>query len=67
MSAIMIVVSLICAGLGALMLSNATMGVGVICAGCLAAILARIAQAESHFRKTQAKSKALSSEGPPTP
>jgi hypothetical protein len=35
-------------GLGSL--SNATMGVGIICFGCLLGILARMAQAEEHHR-----------------
>jgi len=36
------------AAFGALSLSNATMGVGFICLGCLAAVGARIAQASAH-------------------
>jgi len=35
---------------GALSLTNATLGVGSICAACLFAIFARIAQAGAHHR-----------------
>lgn len=38
------------AALGALMLTAATMGVGLICGGCLLAICARLVQAGAHYR-----------------
>lgn len=36
------------AGLGVLMLSEATRGVGLICAGCFAGVWARVIQAGAH-------------------
>ena len=44
-SVLLIVVAIVAGLLGLAQLSNATMGVGLICAGCLVAVLARIAQA----------------------
>lgn len=42
----LVIVSIIVALLGALSLSKATAGVGMICIACFLAILARIAQAK---------------------
>ena len=50
---LLIVLSLIAGGLGFIMLSPATMGVGIMAGGCILAIWARIAQAQEHFRATQ--------------
>jgi hypothetical protein len=44
-SVVLVIVALLAALLGLAQLSNATMGVGLICAGCLLAVCARIAQA----------------------
>lgn len=42
---LLVCVAAVALGFGLLMLAPATMGVGVICAGCCFAVLARIAQA----------------------
>lgn len=48
MSITMIVFALLCLFDGVLNLTGATAGVGSICAGCIFAVLARIAQARKH-------------------
>ena len=50
MSAILMILGILAVVIGALSLSQATMGVGVIAIGCFLAILARLAQAEAHHR-----------------
>ena len=51
MTVLMIILSLLSAVIGVFSLSEATMGVGVICLACLIAIYARIAQAAAHDDK----------------
>jgi len=46
MTILLIIVALGCGAMGVMMLSTATMGVGIIALGCLAGILARIWQAK---------------------
>jgi len=48
MVVVLILIALGAGGIGALLLSQATMGVGLICGGCLAAVLARVWQAAAH-------------------
>ena len=50
MSAILMILGILAVVVGALSLSQATMGVGIIAIGCFLAILARLAQAEVHHR-----------------
>jgi hypothetical protein len=50
MSAILMILGILAVAFGALSLSEATMGVGIIAIGCFLAILARLAQAEAHHR-----------------
>lgn len=45
MTIVLVVVALLAGVIGVLSLSEATMGVGIICFGCLIGIVARIAQA----------------------
>lgn len=54
MHILLIIVAVLAGIVGGLTLSNATAGVGVICGGCLAAILARIAQSAVQHEKLQA-------------
>lgn len=54
MSAILVIFGIGCTLVGALMLSQATAGVGVICCGIFWAVLARIHQAGEHQRATLA-------------
>jgi hypothetical protein len=51
MVALLIVLAVVAATLGALQLSSATLGVGLVAIGCTFAILARIAQAAAHHRQ----------------
>lgn len=48
------ILATVLAGWGALMLSNATTGVGVIALGCFVAIGARLMQASAHQRRLEA-------------
>jgi len=50
----LLIIAIVLAGLGALFLSNATSGVGLISLACLCAILARISQADEHQRELKA-------------
>ena len=50
MHALLLVLALLAVGFGALSLSQATLGVGMIAIGCFLAIAARLAQAEVHHR-----------------
>ena len=47
MTVLLVIVALLVAGIGLFMLTQATVGVGLIAGACLLAILARIAQASS--------------------
>jgi hypothetical protein len=51
MAALLRVVALLGGLAGLTSLSNATMGVGIICFACLLAILARMSQADAHQRE----------------
>jgi len=63
MSILLIIVALLGGFVGAFCLTQATMGVGIICGGCLLAILARIAQAcDQHqelIQKIDSKNKSI--------
>ena len=53
---VLVILAVLAAVLGTFTLSQATLGVGIIGLGCLAGILARVAQAEAHhseLRKSQ--------------
>ena len=50
MHGVLLVFALLAVGFGAMSLSEATLGVGVIAIGCFLAIAARLAQAEVHHR-----------------
>lgn len=50
MSAVLVIIAILIAGAGAMSLTQATLGVGLICIGCLIAIFARIVQAAEHYR-----------------
>jgi len=51
MTAILVLIGLLGLAVGALMLTEATMGVGIIAGAACLFILARIVQAEAHTRK----------------
>lgn len=51
MDGILVLLSMLAGGGGLLLLSQATLGVGIICGGCLLAILARMAQAAHQHRE----------------
>jgi len=53
MTELLVALALIIAAAGFLNLSNATLGVGIICFACLLAILARIAQAAEHRKEAR--------------
>lgn len=53
MTPVMLFLGLIAVVVGVAMLSQATMGVGVIAIGCFLGICARIVQAGGHQRKTE--------------
>lgn len=59
MSVVLIIIAVLAGIAGGLSLSNATQGVGLICGGCLAAILARIWQAAAHHEAAQAALKEM--------
>lgn len=48
---VLIVLAVVAGCAGILSLSNATMGVGFLAAGCLVSVLARIAQASQHHKE----------------
>ncbi len=48
---LLVVVAIVVGVIGGLMLTQATLGVGIICAGCLIGILARIAQASGQHEE----------------
>lgn len=48
---VLIVVAILVAGFGVLSLSNATLGVGLLCSAVALLILARISQADRHHRQ----------------
>lgn len=52
MTALLIVLGLLAAALGGLLLSEATMGVGIIGLACFLGILGRIAQASAQHAET---------------
>lgn len=53
-----LIVSALCFGIfGAMLLSQATVGLGLIGLGCLIAVLARIAQAERYHKEQLAAAK----------
>lgn len=51
---LLVTVAVVLATVGLLMLSSATIGVGLIAVGCLLAILARLVQASLHHHHTRA-------------
>lgn len=51
---VMVILAILAGIGGGLSLSNATMGVGIICGGCLLAILGRIFQADRHHENVRA-------------
>lgn len=53
MTPVMLFLGLVAVVVGSAMLSQATMGVGVIALGCFLGICARIVQAGGHQRKTE--------------
>ncbi len=55
MTILLVIIALLVAFVGALFLTEATMGVGIICGACFLAILARITQASSQHEKLMKK------------
>ena len=55
MTALLVVAAILVGAMGFLQLSNATLGVGILCSACLLAILARIAQAADHHKQREAR------------
>ena len=56
MSAVLMILGILVVLIGAVSLSQATMGVGLVAIGCFLGILARLAQAEAHhWRSLQPK------------
>jgi predicted branched-subunit amino acid permease len=51
MITLLVIVAILAAIIGALSLSQATSGVGIICIACFLGILARLAQASEHNAK----------------
>jgi hypothetical protein len=49
----LIILAVLAALVGLVSLSQATLGVGLICGGCLLGVLARIAQAQAQHRELQ--------------
>lgn len=47
---VLLILAIIAGVIGVLMLSEATSGVGLVCLGCLLAVLGRILQASEHHR-----------------
>ena len=69
MTFLLILAAIICGALGMVLLSTATYGVGLICLGCLAGILARLRQAQFNQKELlnalgYEKPKAVAPEGP---
>ena len=50
---VLIILAVLVALVGLVSLSQATLGVGLICGGCLLGVLARIAQAQAQHRDVQ--------------
>lgn len=59
MHVVLVIVAVLVGLLGAGSLSPATMGVGIVCGGCLLAILARIAQASAHHAEQKKIAQAI--------
>jgi hypothetical protein len=55
MTTVLLLLGLVLGFFGILMLSEATRGVGLICAGCLLAVWGRIMQASGHHRDAMHK------------
>jgi hypothetical protein len=66
MFVILLIVAIGTTAIGCMMLSQATLGVGIVGSGCFLAILARMAQAQSHHQALMDRLASLRPE-PPAP